>query len=569
MKKALLYVVLSFAVISVNAVNFVPEPLPANDLIDLSNESAALTNHAKRLKSTTQGTKKFNLQSFKAPRQENIEREQLDSIVTTDAGGNNISKTEYHYDANGLQLLSANYTWNTTVPGWQGANKYEYVYGKDELNNTTLLRTYFTWNAVDGVWKNVTKEDIVFQGSTDYYKYRSSYSWDDALGFWMPVFKLEQLNDEEGFDVMVAEYSWNNEAQLWIGNTKEGYILSDDGTKSLSEISYSWGESELTWIEKNISNFDANGNRIMQTKYSWNDGSWQGVYKEDFEYTFNDGITIKTHYEWDNGLQDWKKLTKEASAFDSNDNRILYAHYQWNSNTNKWEGTTKEELAYDSFGNVTGENYYSWNVNGWWDLTYYLISSWDNSSGDWQMVSKIEYTYNEFGLELLFEQMYRSNSINPWIPNYTWKRETSYDADNNISAQVFYDWDEANSTWKYYYKNEYSTDDHGNITLRIRSNWSGSAWEESQRATYYYSIISGTESPAYTISLHTYPNPVRDLLIVDSTTSGKIIRISDMNGRVISSFATEEGQTKINISSMSKGVYFVEIDGETVKVVKN
>lgn len=571
MKKMFFYFALAFTGIAVNAQKFLPEAYPVNGFTELSQETSVQINRDISMKEKAGSMKKNTLQSYKSPARENGAKEQLDSIVTKDAGGINLSKSEYRYNVDGKQVLSVNYTWNTTIAGWRETSKTEYVHGKDENNNITQVRINYSWDGLNSKWRALNKQESTFHENSNIYKYNVNYSWNENEGLWMPTSKLEQLYNEEGCSVLTSEYVWNNDAKQWKGRRKQGYIYNEDETLTLSEISYLWDDDANLWIEKNSLDYDANRNLTGQTKYSWNAGtsSWQGVSKVMYEYSFNEKITIKTSYEWSDGSHDWIKVSKEESAYDGNNHRTIYTLYQWNSTGAKWVGISKESLTYDQSGNQTSRYNYSWSDEDRWILRYSLNTEWDNITGSWEMISRIKYTYNDYGMETSFEQMHRNSSTDPWIANFTWKRETTYDADRNQSMQIFSDWDKINNTWKYTYKNEYITNAQRNITQRIRSDWNGSTWFVSQQTTYFYSTVSGTESPAYAVSVYTYPNPANDLLVVAGTTSGKNIRLTDMNGRIVGSYATEESQTKINISSMSKGVYFVDVDGVTIKVVKN
>jgi hypothetical protein len=62
-----------------------------------------------------------------------------------------------------------------------------------------------------------------------------------------------------------------------------------------------------------------------------------------------------------------------------------------------------------------------------------------------------------------------------------------------------------------------------------------------------------------------YPNPANDFLIIHSVNSiGKEISIYDMLGNKLETFILEDMETRINIESLSMGIYFVRI-GEITK----
>lgn len=69
-----------------------------------------------------------------------------------------------------------------------------------------------------------------------------------------------------------------------------------------------------------------------------------------------------------------------------------------------------------------------------------------------------------------------------------------------------------------------------------------------------------------------YPNPATDVINLESQTNLESITVYDVHGRQIVTQLTSTNQTKINVSQLSKGVYFLNIkttDGEqTTKFIK-
>ena len=73
-------------------------------------------------------------------------------------------------------------------------------------------------------------------------------------------------------------------------------------------------------------------------------------------------------------------------------------------------------------------------------------------------------------------------------------------------------------------------------------------------------------------TLTVYPNPANDVLVVEtqdfaSQPTTIAYRITNLMGQtVLSGYITTENQ-RINISNMSEGIYFITVDGQTVKFV--
>ena len=56
-----------------------------------------------------------------------------------------------------------------------------------------------------------------------------------------------------------------------------------------------------------------------------------------------------------------------------------------------------------------------------------------------------------------------------------------------------------------------------------------------------------------------YPNPVKDLIKINSETTVKGIRIMDITGKVVLSYAKECTQTEIDVRNLTEGIYLLEI----------
>ena len=64
-----------------------------------------------------------------------------------------------------------------------------------------------------------------------------------------------------------------------------------------------------------------------------------------------------------------------------------------------------------------------------------------------------------------------------------------------------------------------------------------------------------------------YPNPVHDLLYFKNLNGSKTIKIFELNGRLIRSEQTS--QNHISVSNLTPGFYFVQVNGQTKKIIKH
>ena len=109
-----------------------------------------------------------------------------------------------------------------------------------------------------------------------------------------------------------------------------------------------------------------------------------------------------------------------------------------------------------------------------------------------------------------------------------------------------------------------------NSANAIAKNWqiTYARGEEIPATNGSYSCSGGnsiTDTPISSIVL--YPNPTKTMLNIENVTEN--VQIFDITGRVVMS-ATNNGETllQINVSNLSKGMYFVKIGNHTTKFIK-
>ena len=70
-------------------------------------------------------------------------------------------------------------------------------------------------------------------------------------------------------------------------------------------------------------------------------------------------------------------------------------------------------------------------------------------------------------------------------------------------------------------------------------------------------------------SLQVYPNPLEgDLLTIENVPVGKSVEIANLLGHTILNEKAASGTLQIDVSSLSKGIYFIKAGGKTVKFIK-
>ncbi|MNY03691.1 hypothetical protein D3C86_1363230 [compost metagenome] len=70
------------------------------------------------------------------------------------------------------------------------------------------------------------------------------------------------------------------------------------------------------------------------------------------------------------------------------------------------------------------------------------------------------------------------------------------------------------------------------------------------------------------IDFNVSPNPANDLVKITAGDSG-LVRIMDLNGSVVHEQYVHSGTTELDLGSVKKGIYLVQLGAKTSKIVLN
>ncbi|MBQ8221771.1 MAG: T9SS type A sorting domain-containing protein [Bacteroidales bacterium] len=93
---------------------------------------------------------------------------------------------------------------------------------------------------------------------------------------------------------------------------------------------------------------------------------------------------------------------------------------------------------------------------------------------------------------------------------------------------------------------------------------------ESEMSESYTVVVDDDALEEYTNRFEIYPNPAEDFVKISSDNNQiSVIRIYNVIGVMIEEIEVNSNDIEINISNYNPGVYFFNIDGEVVKVIRN
>jgi len=209
----------------------------------------------------------------------------------------NALKSEYFYDENGNDTLFQNSNWNAATSEWYATQKYENIfddngyktnelvlqwnlndlrwdsamikefyndeYGRDTLHfmsywetnesgrillnkvltyydengNDTLQYYYFnvSWQSDTVTWIDYVKGIHVYDAN-GWIILESSYTWDDALKYWMGGYLKEFTNDEHGNAILIYQYWWDSDKSQWTLGSKLNQYFSEFTVSEIPNI---------------------------------------------------------------------------------------------------------------------------------------------------------------------------------------------------------------------------------------------------------------------------------------------------------------------------------------------
>lgn len=526
----------------------------------------------------------------------------LDSVVTSE-GGRSTAKTVYDYDTYGYEILEADMSFNENTAKWdttekevslfneQGLplliayygwdeltqqllpeDKETYVFGYDGDNNLLALEIDYTWDKINSRWVYDYKAEYVFDGpNTDFYTQCIEYDYDSIEG-WIPDYKDLQFTNVDGYSYLTETYDWDDSLKVWSGINKYGYVYNAVTDKETLHSWYSWSDSLGIWRQRTDETYAPDGSVESEAyfEYAVSTQTWNPeiryVYDKQGDQWF-DELTIVQ--QWDAAKSAWINDTKTGIEYDSQmGDTSKYVRYDWDVAAGIWKGVTYWDKSWDDYGNLESVNRYSYSPDNEWIITHELWLEYDNLTNDeWLITYSWESEYNLNGDQTWFIQFYRYSSLEPWLYDYTFKRTFQFYENGLRSITRTYDWDDTKQVWVNYSKREYTINEAGKYALSILYDWEVTDWVEASRNTYFYSQRTvGVQS--IEVKLEVYPNPVADRLMIKGAAQGELIRVFDLNGRIVRTFKADGEEACVNMANVPAGTYLVQVGKQVVKIIK-
>ena len=448
----------------------------------------------------------------------------------------------FSYDERGNPIEVYSYIYSGS---WEPAGKELADY--DNFNRQTSYEGYY----FDGAdWIGFAKDEKEWLPSGEYLIILlCDYEWDYDKNSWVYYRKLEQ-EWNANFQLTLQVFSfWNSEKEDWSGEVgdepwilynmkailtydaegKQTYELASElrggSWFSTFEFEFDWGTHAATGeLQVNVNGYLFEFDGVAKTHV---DDYWARYCKffpnpiavSEGKFTYR---TEATNWEGDG----WEYIFEEVYEYDNQGRQVKESHWGF------WEGEKfadiSETLTYDAHSNIIKSVYHIGQFTG---------------ADDWVLASTFDYEFDQYNYEIR-RYRYAGEELTP-----DWGYGVDFDYDVPASLVISFPANDGDP-FKIFYLYDYV----GN----------GTGFDEQVRTFYYSEKQVNIKEVVNDKKVTIYPNPTTNTITIKTDDERVQVQIYNMLG--IKMLQTTD--KVINLSSFAPGVYMVNVNGTTTKVVK-
>ena len=350
------------------------------------------------------------------------------------------------------------------------------------------------------------------------------------------------------------------------------------------EYQSNWTGNEWGFERRIENTFNSTGQRILEVYSDWKNNQWEYDYKYEYTWGTNGKVSMEIDYAWDSS---WDYAYKYEYTYDANNNMLEELESEWYNGA--WEQTDKNTFAYNANNQIIQELDFDWDgsqwVNSWkteytYDNNDFLIKEENfNWIGTWMNAWKDEYTNDAYGRPIETIEWY-------WTSGYSisGKKVTSYDANDNITEDIYYDWygnayhevDKEVYTYDLAYGNSDMWlplwfDEFNNKVVDVKNyEYDNGAWVLIQPIDLFYSATPFDIGEDNLSQIELYPNPTKGLVYLNGTFGEEVfVSVLDLTGKVILTQTITNSNQIIDLSNSPSGMYILKtLDGNKVLIMK-
>lgn len=108
--------------------------------------------------------------------------------------------------------------------------------------------------------------------------------------------------------------------------------------------------------------------------------------------------------------------------------------------------------------------------------------------------------------------------------------------------------------------------------IKVETNSASTLFDFGEVERFYYSneMTGNKNSSLDNAKVSVYPNPCSDYIIVTCKNERASVSVTDLNGKIVTVQRLPDGfQHKLDLINLPKGSYILNIEGESLKFIKN
>jgi hypothetical protein len=401
-----------------------------------------------------------------------------------------------------LQQMDSIRRWELNLSSNQfSTNKYRYFNYLYDANNNQTSYTRETWN-----------------GTT-----------------WIGGVKFLNTYDANSNQISSSVQSWNSATLTWVNSGNSYTYTYDTYSNLISMLIQSWNSTTLSWVNssKYTSTFDANNNQTSYLRETWNDPNWVITGKNIYTYDASNNQTSDLNQTW-NGTT-YVNSTKYTNTYNANNNQISSLIQVWNSTTLTWVNDNQKTYIYDANSNQTSYLWQIWNGTTWTDANKYTYT----------------YDANNNQTSCLFQIWNNTTMVNNYLEART------YDVNNKVTTYLRQNWN--GTTWVINSLYNYTFDVNAFQMKQVFYSYNSGVLASADSIYYYYRTFVGiNELQAKEKFISIYPNPSKEIFNLKTDKDITFIEVYNNIGILVSN-PELKSNNQIDLSSLSKGIYFIKI----------
>ena len=354
--------------------------------------------------------------------------------------------------------------------------------------------------------------------------------------------------------------------------TMEGLF---QGTSSFNQNLSTWNTSSVTSMNATFRNATA----FNQPLNTWNVANVTTMYDMFNEATaFNQPLN-----NWNTvSVADMGWMFHKASNFNQNINSwntsnvtnmftMFYGASAFNQPLNNWN-TSNVTTMQAMFAEATNFNQplNSWNLSNVTSIGAMFVDA-DNFNqplDNWNTGQVIDMN-GAFGSFNSFNQNIGNWDLHSVIYSYNMLGGVAMDC-NNYSATLI-GWSTNTLTPNNLDLGTLPSITYGTNAVSARANLTGTkSWTITgdMAGSTNCSLTTGITSNEINNSLSIYPNPVQNVITINSSIALNKIIVTDVLGKTVLSLSTNDATASVDLSALNGGVYFITTNGVTKKIIK-